>query len=558
MSHIFVSYSRKDSDFVFKIVDSLKGMGLNMWVDKEDIPKGEDWEQKIYRGIAEADAFLFMISPDSAASEVCGSEIAHARKNNKRIIPILIRDTEPKTTRAEISKINWIYCRVDRDNLESAIEEINTTIHTNFNWVEFHTKLQTKALAWEERSDNSRLLRGNDLKEAETRLREVRAPKDPMPTALMRQYILKSRQVFDKQRKLPSRIGGMLAILITVLYVWSDKSWFRVWPIYPICPAVGQVTVVPTNRDINLEDAIRGEIEEIRTTSLPYCEQYSRAIMEVEIAPQLNSEKYLLTVILPNTPAYQLDFLPEIREFGPEFVSEEEAIKLINASSAYSVGEYELVVKTLEGVKNQSAATLKAQAYLYLDEFEKSRDSYDEAIAHAQEGNKPEEALYMGKALAWWMPGLSQDLRESSTHFDEFKLLNCEEARKIYLNVLSGVTTDSDYYHIFLIASHYCGEAGWQNPLELGVSPEKTGSLSLLSMSVSDLISENVITERNLESAGTQLLTARFELALYYQVHGDQSVYCEGFLASRAWFRERVFTKLDRENMQYLLRQSCG
>ena len=62
MSHIFISYSRKDIDFAGKIVQALAEGDpenkLDTWIDWKSIPKGEDWEQEIYRGIEEAHALL--------------------------------------------------------------------------------------------------------------------------------------------------------------------------------------------------------------------------------------------------------------------------------------------------------------------------------------------------------------------------------------------------------------------------------------------------------------------------------------------------------------------
>ena len=50
MSHIFISYSLRDLDFAQKIVDALAANKLDAWIDWKSIPKGEDWEQEIYRG----------------------------------------------------------------------------------------------------------------------------------------------------------------------------------------------------------------------------------------------------------------------------------------------------------------------------------------------------------------------------------------------------------------------------------------------------------------------------------------------------------------------------
>jgi hypothetical protein len=42
MSHIFISYSRKDLAFAQKIVNALAANDLDTWIDWKSIPKGED------------------------------------------------------------------------------------------------------------------------------------------------------------------------------------------------------------------------------------------------------------------------------------------------------------------------------------------------------------------------------------------------------------------------------------------------------------------------------------------------------------------------------------
>jgi hypothetical protein len=51
MSHIFISYFRKDLDFAQKIVDALAANDLDTWIDWKSILKGEGWEQEIYHRI---------------------------------------------------------------------------------------------------------------------------------------------------------------------------------------------------------------------------------------------------------------------------------------------------------------------------------------------------------------------------------------------------------------------------------------------------------------------------------------------------------------------------
>ena len=71
MSDIFISYSRRDIDFVRHLFDQLQERDHESWVDWQDILPTADWLAEIYQGIEAADSFLFVISPDSVVSEFC-------------------------------------------------------------------------------------------------------------------------------------------------------------------------------------------------------------------------------------------------------------------------------------------------------------------------------------------------------------------------------------------------------------------------------------------------------------------------------------------------------
>src|SRR5688572_26414850 len=226
MPHIFVSYSRKDVDYAGKIVEALAEKQLDTWIDWKSIPKGEYWEQEIYQGIEEADAFLFLMSPDSVQSQMCNKEIAHAVENSKRILPIVIRDTDKtyfpdETARQEISKRNWIFCRDRQDDFTKAIGEMLNTIHTDYSWLKYHTKLQVQALEWERnKHENSFMLHGKELQEAEAQL-ATNSSKEPYPTDLQREYVLKSRQASDRQRRTTTTIAMAGIMVLAALAVFG-------------------------------------------------------------------------------------------------------------------------------------------------------------------------------------------------------------------------------------------------------------------------------------------------------------------------------------------------
>ena len=109
MNELFVSYSRKDTDFARRLTERLKEGGLDAWVDWQDIPPSVDWMNEIKKGIEEADIFLFLVSPDSIESAVCTEELEHGILNGKRIIPLIVREFEVSTAPKNITHLNWIF-----------------------------------------------------------------------------------------------------------------------------------------------------------------------------------------------------------------------------------------------------------------------------------------------------------------------------------------------------------------------------------------------------------------------------------------------------------------
>jgi hypothetical protein len=187
MAKLFVSYSRKDSVTAHKLIEAFKSIQQDVWVDWESIPPAVDWLEQIFRGIEASDAFIFLISPDSIASEVCKVEITRAAINNKRIIPIVLRDVDPKITPDNIRKLNWTFIR-ETDNFEEGLAKVKTAIELDLDWLEEHRRLQVRSLEWHRKKDPSLLLRGRDLRNARHMIATATA-KDPIPTDLQKTFI---------------------------------------------------------------------------------------------------------------------------------------------------------------------------------------------------------------------------------------------------------------------------------------------------------------------------------------------------------------------------------
>jgi TIR domain-containing protein/WD40 domain-containing protein len=220
MAKVFISYSRKDIVSAKRLTAELQKCELDFWIDWEGIPPTVDWWKEIEKGIEEADIFLFLISPDSARSRVCGQEIETAVKNGKRVIPIVLRDIAWEDTPKHLGHLNYIFIR-ESDDFAAAVNKLITAVQTDYEWAATHRRLQVKALDWERNSkDNGFLLRGVDLLDAEQDLAK-NTSKDPNPTDLQRELVFASRKATDRQRILTTWIAVAAAIALAGLSIFA-------------------------------------------------------------------------------------------------------------------------------------------------------------------------------------------------------------------------------------------------------------------------------------------------------------------------------------------------
>jgi WD40 repeat protein len=218
ISDVFISYSRRNTAFARQLNDAFINQGMKVWADWEEIPKGSEWRAEIQAGVEGADAFLFIISPDSAKSVECRKEIDLAVANRKRLVPVLhveLADAESKDAlHPSIGAHNWIYAR-EADNWDTALQEILTTIQTDLDHVHAHTRLNVRAREWDSHNrDNSFLLTGKEIADAETWL-VAGANKKPEPTQLHSDYIFASRAA-DVRRQRRILTGVLVALVVSI------------------------------------------------------------------------------------------------------------------------------------------------------------------------------------------------------------------------------------------------------------------------------------------------------------------------------------------------------
>ncbi|MGA1034093.1 MAG: TIR domain-containing protein, partial [Ilumatobacteraceae bacterium] len=200
--HSFCSYSRSDQTRVQHIADLLRSFGLSIWIDTESIQPAAEWMKEVERAIDAADAFILFLSPHYLKSSVCLEECERAHDDGKRIIPVIISEVPDLRAIPWLEEINWIIATDPSDDAAVA-EQILRGCTTDSEWAGEHRQLLLKARDWENGGRrSSRLLRGDDLRQAQLALSARRLPNDPQPAEIQREYLAASVSNQSRRRRL--------------------------------------------------------------------------------------------------------------------------------------------------------------------------------------------------------------------------------------------------------------------------------------------------------------------------------------------------------------------
>jgi formylglycine-generating enzyme required for sulfatase activity len=88
----FFSYARADSEFVLKLAEDLRSNGINLWLDRLDIPGGVRWDDAVEEALHASPCLLVVLSPASVTSDNVKDEISFGLENRKTIVPVLYKD----------------------------------------------------------------------------------------------------------------------------------------------------------------------------------------------------------------------------------------------------------------------------------------------------------------------------------------------------------------------------------------------------------------------------------------------------------------------------------
>src|SRR5919199_1134876 len=195
MTQVFLSYADEDRTTMEKIRNSLRRESITVWTNRTDIQTGEAFDEAIKRGIEQADNLVFLLSPYSVNSTYCRRELDLAVSLHKRIIPVLVRSTEPNQVPSVLPELQYIDLtdNVLEDDYLLDESQLLKILHEDAAYYNEHKVLLTKALKWKRQHENpSILLRGYNLRSADTWLKVALKRTQHPPIPLQEEFIAES------------------------------------------------------------------------------------------------------------------------------------------------------------------------------------------------------------------------------------------------------------------------------------------------------------------------------------------------------------------------------
>ena len=136
----FVSYAREDRPFVLRLADGLAQKKIEAIGDWQLI-SGEDYASRLRSLIVRADAFVFVVTPESVTSVECKRELEIAVGLKKRILPVSRRPHgSDDLLDSALRTPQWTFFG-DTDDFERGLQMLSDAVVTNFDLVDVHSRL---------------------------------------------------------------------------------------------------------------------------------------------------------------------------------------------------------------------------------------------------------------------------------------------------------------------------------------------------------------------------------------------------------------------------------
>lgn len=104
---VFISYARKDSEYVYTLAKELQRLNIDIWID-QDIEHGKDWGDSIENALNDCDMMLLIATKDSMASDYVTHEWSYFMGGGKPVYPFISESSAPDNIHPRLNRVQHI------------------------------------------------------------------------------------------------------------------------------------------------------------------------------------------------------------------------------------------------------------------------------------------------------------------------------------------------------------------------------------------------------------------------------------------------------------------
>lgn len=175
--YIFISYSHRDTNLVYPIIEELDKRGYRVWYD-QGIDPGTEWDENIAMHINECSYFIAFMSQNYLNSSNCKDELNYARDLEKeRLVVYLETVTLPAGMAMRINRLQSIF-KYSYTNDEDFYERLVTANNINI-----CLSAQAGPVATSEKREDVRVevVKSSEPKLESVKVEDVKAAPAPTP-----------------------------------------------------------------------------------------------------------------------------------------------------------------------------------------------------------------------------------------------------------------------------------------------------------------------------------------------------------------------------------------
>ncbi|MEZ5289676.1 MAG: TIR domain-containing protein [Vicinamibacterales bacterium] len=208
MPDVFISYSRRNADLADALVAWLEAAGLDVWIDRQDIPEGMRWRDELSWAIEGADSVVLVLTPAAADSPYVAEEIVFAGECRKPVLPLIHWPTDSRPrfpgTSGDLQGV------VLGDDHSHAFTRVLAALRKDAAWKRQQSELLRRARDWE--AGKGDLLPEVALARAE-HWQSLAGVGDRVVPDLVSRYIAESRQ--GQQRAREAKANDLARIVLS-------------------------------------------------------------------------------------------------------------------------------------------------------------------------------------------------------------------------------------------------------------------------------------------------------------------------------------------------------